>query len=178
MKIEVKIISETDMKKEPEGARRSIAVETHSRRGDMFNVDKTQDVMEGSSQTFNVPTGGRLIVTTPETDEEFVYDRDQAASIRASHQKNDEGRADAPAVDPKAPPRPQMRASEPATPSQTPPKPGEAGSGKPDPVTGKMHPSDVAKEQQSQPRPAGEKAPLPGSPVGSPPAGNEGKGNK
>ena len=67
MKIEVKIVSEVDAKKEPEGARRSVSVEVHSRRGDMFNVDRVEDVMEGSSKTITVPDGGRIMLTTPET---------------------------------------------------------------------------------------------------------------
>ncbi len=52
MKIEVKIVSEVDAKKEPEGARRSVSVEVHSRRGETFNVDLNTD----KSQM----TGGRV----------------------------------------------------------------------------------------------------------------------
>ena len=59
MKIEVNIVSEVDNKKNPEGARRSVALEVHSRRGEAFNVDKVEDVMEGSSKIITVPEGGR-----------------------------------------------------------------------------------------------------------------------
>jgi hypothetical protein len=47
------------------------------------------------------------------------------------------------------------------------------------PTPGAPNSTEAAKAAQADaPRPPGEKAPLPGSPVGSPPAGNEGKDNK
>lgn len=172
MQIEMRIVKDTnDNVKRPESERKSVSVETHSRRGDSFNVDKTDNVMEGDTVLFAVPNGGRLILTTPQEVNEVVYDRDQAAAVKTANQtggnvadKPPVTPSTAPAVTPVAPPRPTMTAAQPA------PQPSRLH--QPNPV-------EAAKAaQQTTPRPAGEKAPLPGSPVGSPPAGNEGKDNK
>ena len=192
MKIRVEIISETDDSKVPESARRTVDVQTHSRRGDMFNIDKSDSVIEGNDMVFNVPAGGRLVINTPQVREDLVYDRDQAASIRMSNQVNTEMRADAPnleqiAKDKQAEAdvakRQAEQAQKPVSPDKSAPAPTgtNTASGQPAPAgvkvdtQGRPNPTDMARVQQNAPRPAGEKAPLPGSPVGSPPAGNEGK---
>lgn len=94
MKIAVKIVSEVDVGENPSD-RRAIHIETHSRRNDSFNVQKVDDVMEGDEGVFLVPVGGRLVINTPQTNEEIVYDKEQGAAVRATLQNNDEGKADA-----------------------------------------------------------------------------------
>lgn len=185
MQIEVKIVGEPD--NVPASERKSITVETHARRGDMFNVLKNDGVMQGEATTFNVPSGGRLVITTPETHEALVYDRDQGATIRPSNQASPNASvADKPVTQggtytpPSVPPQAPNTAQPPIPPDTTPPPP-QRGAPASAPTTQQPPPSTAERQkaaQQSAPRPPGEKAPLPGSPVGSPPAGNEGKDNK
>lgn len=95
MKIKVEIISEADDARNPEGAKRDVKVETHAHRGDMFNVERVESVLEGNSMVFMVPSGGRLVITTPGGQDDFVYDREQGAAVRVSQQMNNDGKADA-----------------------------------------------------------------------------------
>lgn len=181
MQIEVKIVGE--QANVPASERKSVTVETHARRGDMFNILKNDGVMQGDAVTFTVPSGGRLVITTPETHEELVYDRDQSATIRPSNQTAPNAPvADRPVTQGGAAPAPAPPAggtAPPTNPAPTTPPPPQRGAPQSAPQTTtppRSNPTEAAKAaQQSAPRPAGEKAPLPGSPVGSPPAGNEGK---
>lgn len=168
MQIEVKIVKDTnDNVKRPESERKSISVETHSRRGDSFNVDKTDNVMEGDTVLFTVPNGGRLVLTTPQEVNEVIYDREQAAAVKTANQTGGNV-ADKPPVTP---------STAPAATLTTPPRPTMAAP-QPAPQPSRVHQPNPVEAQQTTPRPAGEKPPLSGSPVGSPPAGNEGKDNK
>jgi len=158
MKIEIKIVSAPNDRGDgkTEAQKRSVSIETHARRGEVFTNQKVDTLMEGDSNVFTIATGGRLMITTPQTDEEMGYDREQSAAVRGSFQKNDDGKADsaAPPVslrkDSVAPPvtsAPRPSSVAPAASVGTPaPKPGEAGSNKPAPMTGKMHPDDVAQQ--------------------------------
>ncbi len=173
MKIRVEIISEADVKAIGEGGKQTVHVATHSRRGDMFNVDKNETIMEGSDMVFSVPAGGRLVIETPQVREELVYDRDQAAAVRMSRQVNNEGRADQADLEQIAKDK-QAEADRAKRQAEEASKPKEAVA--PPPNGTKPNPTTVAAAQQNpNTRPAGERPPLPGSPVGSPPAGNEGK---
>jgi hypothetical protein len=216
MDIEVKIIGREDA---PDNDRRSVVVETHHKRGESYVVARADSVIENGEGRFRLPPGGRLIVTTPEGDDEIVYDAAQGAAVRRSAQRDPEsGKADSalepiedPAdtrpmgsgvrpgatVTPNQPPNtasgsiaaklgpgeektplvqaqphpsaPQMRAN--STPSRA-PTPAETPEQK-----AKRETEERAKAQQQtmQGRPPGETPPKPGSPVGSPPSGNEGK---
>lgn len=194
MEVKVEIIGKKDVK---ENERQSVTVETHRRRGDMFNVQKVDAVLENDSATFKLKGGDRLVITTPEGDEEIVYDRDQGAAVRVGSQENTEGRADVSDGSVKAKlgpgetatplgvrpptqtvtgtPAPQMRAAQsPQNPTGK-PNPGHT----PTPEEAKKKADEEAKakalSESGTGRPAGESPPLPGSPVGSPPHGNEGK---
>lgn len=79
----------------PPSERKNVNVEVHMKRGDTWNVVRTQQVLEGdTAKVWDIPPDGRLIITTPEAIEDMVYDRDQAASVRRSAQENVGGRAD------------------------------------------------------------------------------------
>lgn len=185
MQIEVKLVGEKNASPRD---RKSLAVETHMRRNDVFVVQKVDNVLEGDSVVFNVPAGGRLVVTTPEATEDLVYDRDQAAAVRPSAQRNDDSKADAPkGATPPSNPQPQVQTRQTMFNPNAPQQPAPSGlqprpqmRAEPTP----QHPSAPSKlekqkaAQQTAPRPAGESPPLPGSPVGSPPHGNGGKDNK
>lgn len=174
----------------PPADRKNIVVDVHARRGDTFHVLKSHSVLEGdAAQVFTVPAGGRLVVTTPEANEEVVYDRDQGAAVKTTAQANAGLRADRVSdnVRPQTPPPPQ---------GTVPPNPSRIQSGAPQqpqpriqtqqqPFTppgtqggtdaaAKAQADAKAAQQSGAGRPAGEKPPLPGSPVGSPPHGNEG----
>lgn len=91
MQVEVKVIkSDNDS---PDRAK-TLHVETHARRGENFNVEKIDNIDEGSTVTFNVPNGGRLVLNTPIVHNEPVLDREQMASIHTTQQENREARAD------------------------------------------------------------------------------------
>ena len=77
-------------------AGKTLMVETHHRRNDTFNVDRTDHIMSGESNVFDVPASGRLIVNMPTATEAAVYSREQAASISPSAQKNSDVEPDAP----------------------------------------------------------------------------------
>lgn len=192
MQIKVSIVKRDE--EVPDADRQAIHVETHARRGDSFSVQRVDTMLEGSDEAvFNVPSGGRIVINTPLTHEEMVYDRDQMASVRLSQQKNPGNMAADKAVG-TVPPgtvapmptplpgQPQPDASRPQgmAPAGTTPAPAPANaetSGrrfKPENVV------DTAKTQQqtSAGRPVGETPPAPGSSVGSPPSGNEGADKK
>ncbi len=173
--------------------RQSVAVETQARRNDVYTVQKVDNVMEGDLVTFKVPPGGRLIISAPaESKEDLVYDRDQAASVRQSQQKNDEGKADAPAGTVNTPLTPMPAMTEQQKREQLAKdaraeevKKAEAlrdAEAKKIEERGKEQVKAVeqakAQQQTMAGRPPGETPPKPGSPVGSPPSGNEGKDNK
>lgn len=196
----------------PPADRKNISVDVHTKRGDTFHVMRNHNLLEGdAAQVFSIPAGGRLVITTPEAQEEMVYDRDQGASVRRSSQANAGLRADRASdnirpVDtpPTTPPEyrraptlpPQGMAPLPNAPPTTPPpqgtsriqtaqqsqprvqtqqQPYQAPGGTPGDPAAKAAEAAKASQQGGTPRPAGEKPPLPGSPVGSPPDGNEGK---
>lgn len=93
MKIKLEVINPDE--KIPEKDRQSLTVETHGRRGDTFIVMSAKTIIEGSAaQEITIPTGGRLVITTPNNERELVIDREQNAVIRPANQQNDEGRAD------------------------------------------------------------------------------------
>ena len=95
MRIEVRIVPEEGRENVSERDRQVVHVETHTRRNDAFNVQKVDDIHEGHDLVqFAVPNGGRLVLNTPFTGGDVVYDPEQAAAIRSSQQQNDEGRAD------------------------------------------------------------------------------------
>lgn len=182
----------------PERDRQSVTVETHHKRGDVYNVAKVDTMFEGDTVVFRVPGGGRLMLVTPEGENEVVYDPAQGAAVRRSSQQNEQGVADdprtgdqrpatpigarpvatgpdgsiktvsQPATDPN---RPQMR----ATTSQKPNEPNKFMSAA-DRAKAEAEAKAKAQQESGAGRPAGENPPKPGSPVGSPPDGNEGKG--
>lgn len=82
MRVEVKVIREADN----DVQRQSASIETHTKRGDAFNIHSAKDVVEGETQTFSIPPGGRIVINTPLAIEKPVYDRDQAAAVYASQQ--------------------------------------------------------------------------------------------
>lgn len=169
MKVRVEIISEQDVKTQPESARQSVHVAAHSRRGDGFNIDNNDTVMEGSDMVFHVPAGGRLVIDTPQVREELVYDRDQAASVRMSQQLNSEGRPDTADLDQVAKDK-QNEADRAKQQAEDAKQRQEANKAPPPPNN--TNPTAAAQQQRTtEVRPAGEKPPLPGSPVGSPPSG-------
>lgn len=201
MQIELKIIGTTDPNvKTPDSERKSISVETHARRGETFTIQKVDTIMEGEEKatTFNIPTGGRLVVTTPLTTEEIVYDPVQGAAIRKSAQVNQGAVADqSTGTMPPLPNAQNTSQPRPLAPDTPPPPTGTdrasgitRGSVTPgQPVKGPEPSPDAAKKAEEQRaaqtsqtsgagRPAGETPPRPGSPVGSPPSGNEGEDNK
>lgn len=185
----------------PPADRKNITVDVHAKRGDTFHVMRNHNLLEGdAAQVFSIPAGGRLVITTPEAQEEMVYDRDQGASVRRSSQANaglradrasdnirpvdtppPQGMAPPPNVPPPTTPPPQgtsrIQTAQPSQPRvQTQQQPYRAPDGGVvgDPAA-KAAEAARASQQGGTPRPAGEKPPLPGSPVGSPPDGNEGK---
>lgn len=126
MKIQVKVILEND--DIPETKRQSVSIETHGRRGDTFVVMKNKDIIEGSMEdVYDVPVGGRLVITTPNIEREMVMDEDQNAVVRKDAQVQDENRADKPVVTPPPPqhtlpplnPSPQNLTSTPPNPAST-----------------------------------------------------------
>lgn len=173
MQIEVRIVGPDQ--NVPQSERKSVSIETHVRRGDAFNIQKVDTVIEGDKPvTFTVPEGGRLILTTPQTHETMVYDRDQSASVMPSRQSAPTTVvADKPIV----PPPPPQNTAQPRVQTAQQPQPTVPTA---QPRPGQPNPTEATKaaQQTAAGRPAGEKPPLPGSPVGSPPAGNEGKDNK
>lgn len=100
MKIEVRLVPEPGQEKLPTRDQQHLSVEVHDRRGDAFTVMTTHTVMADADKAteFTIPVGGRLVLTNPQTHEELVYDRDQAAAIRGSTQAVPH-RADAPVAD-------------------------------------------------------------------------------
>lgn len=219
MDIEVKIVGREGI---PQNERKDIQVEHHAKRGDVYNVMKIDTMLEGDTVTFRVPDGGRLMITTPEGDNEIVYDAAQGAAVRRGSQENDEGKADDPRTGaqrgPSAKPMteaeaaaerrrlsqqgaaggtikadlgqgrqgvmqstpvdlnaPQMGASHTTT---QPPTEAKKYGTSPTPEEAKAKAEAEAKaksmQQSGAGRPAGEKPPAAGSPVGSPPSGNEG----
>lgn len=218
MDVEIKIIGREDV---AQNDRQAITVETHGRRGDMYNVLKVDQVLEGDTVRFRVPGGGRLMFTMPEAENEIVYDSAQGAAIRRSQQNDPEsGKADDPrlegsGVEPREPagrvgvrpqePGPmtsgsiaargepggvrplQQQQPPPGSPSMKAPAPNPnpkpsdvqrfGNTPSPEEAKKKAEAEAAAKQQQqtSQGRPPGETPPLPGSTVGSPPNGNEGK---
>lgn len=94
MKLEIKIVEEDDRKALLPKDRRVVHIETHTRRNDAFNVQRIDDLIEGSDPIIlSMPNGGRLVLNAPQIDE-VVYDPDQAAAVRPMQQRNDQGRAD------------------------------------------------------------------------------------
>lgn len=186
MEIKVELVGDKNV---ASSEKKSLNVETHLRRNDTFVIQKVDTVLQGESVSFTVPAGARLVVSTPEATEDMVYDREQGAAIRPSAQKNDEGKADAakPAPSPTPqqrvvqnpqPPQPQVPTRQgPATPP--PPRPQAPVP----PVTPRTPaaqttapaPKPDASVGGAATRPPGEHPPLPGSPAGAPPAGNEGR---
>lgn len=160
MEVEIKISGREDVK---DSERQSINVETHALRGDIYNVMKVDTMMENDTATFKVPAGGRLMIQLPEGESEVVYDAAQGAAVRRGSQRNDEGVADAPeeTLSMKAPDRPIGRV-------HTPPQ------SLADKAKAEAEAKAKAQQQSGSGRPAGETPPKPGSPVGSPPSGNEG----
>ncbi len=120
MQIQIQVIKrEGDV---PDSGRQAIHVETHERRGDIFTIQKLDTILEGDDVvTFTIPSGGRLVINTPLTHEEVVYDRDQAAAVRPSQQMGLEG-ADRP--QPPAPrvPVPDVEQPPEATTEEPPPE--------------------------------------------------------
>src|SRR6266403_617979 len=98
--------------------REAIHVETHEKRGDTFAVVRTDTFLEeDDAPVLTVPLGGRLVINTPLTHEEVVYDRDQAAAVRPSQQTHPKHRmADKPVV------TSHPEADEPSAPSLPPPE--------------------------------------------------------
>src|SRR6266403_4546649 len=115
MQIRVEIVAQDESA--PEAERQTIHVETHERRGDTFAVVRTDTFLEGNdAPVLTVPSGGRLVINTPLTHEEVVYDRDQAAAVRPSQQTHPKHRmADKPVV------TSHPEADEPSAPSLPPP---------------------------------------------------------
>jgi hypothetical protein len=64
----------------------TISVETHTRRGDAFNIHRATSSIPGEPQTVDVPPGGRIVINTPMSTEQPVYDREQGAAVMASNQ--------------------------------------------------------------------------------------------
>lgn len=177
MKIEVRIIRDDETQPLQKGQERVIHVETHAKRNDSFTIQRVDDVVEtgDGKATFTVPNGGRLVINTPLTHEEVVYDPNQAAAIRPSQQRLEPDRADPPVQGTDTRTRvgdtkPDASAIEKAEAQRKAQDAVAKGAS-----TGQVNPTAAAQAQQNAPRPPGEKAPLPGSPVGSPPHGNEGK---
>jgi hypothetical protein len=171
MQIKVEIVGEPD--NVPSSERKSITVETHARRGDTFNILKSDAVLQNTPTVFTVPSGGRLVLTTPEGHEQVVMDNSQSAAIRPAAQDEPTNVTGAD--------KPKGAVGNPAaaggTDTSTPRGVPQAAPQNTAPAN--KNATEAAKAAaQTAPRPAGEKAPLPGSPVGSPPAGNEGKDNK
>ncbi|SRR6266404_7476991 len=127
MQIRVEIVPQDEGASETE--RQTIHVETHERRGDTFAVVRTDTFLEGNdAPVLTVPSGGRLVINTPLTHEEVVYDRDQAAAVRPSQQAHPKHRmADKPVEAVHSEPE-KLPVSEPGTetPSATDP-PGASG---------------------------------------------------
>ena len=129
MRIEVRIVPDEGRDNVAEKDRQVVHVETHARRNDAFNIQKVDDIHEGHDAVqFTVPNGGRLVINTPFTGGDVVYDPEQAAAVRPSQQQNDEGRADkvSPTPTPTSKPlgtaHPAPSPSKPNTPAQTPPQ--------------------------------------------------------
>lgn len=121
MKIRIEVVNENE--KIPETDRQSAMIELHNRKGDVFNVLRTTDIIEGSeSQTFDIPVGGRLVITTPNVEREIVMDTDQNAAVKKAAQTNNNDVADAPKTDaneaPKAPPPSQTQNPQPRVQTQ------------------------------------------------------------
>lgn len=181
--MQVKIAIEPLNEKLPPSEHKSVQIETHTRRGDAFNIQKVDSVLcDGKEVTFNLPDGARLLISTPQATEELVYDKAQGAAIRASAQLNKGGeRADIAGVDKQlnAPPQDNNKPAAPSTPPQQrtgtqgldtrTPAEKQAQGGQPTQIT---PPGQGQSAQgQSAPNPPGT---TPATPAGSPPAG-EGK---
>ncbi len=116
MQIKVEIVARDG--EVPDAEREAIQVETHARRGDTFAVLRTDTFLGGAdAAVLSVPPGGRLVINTPLSHEEAVYDRDQAAAVRPSQQAHPKHRmADKPVV------TSHPEADEPSAPSLPPPE--------------------------------------------------------
>lgn len=64
----------------------SASIETQHKRGDTFTIHRAEQIMNGDSQTFTVPSSGRLVINMPTATEKPVYDRVQGAAVLASAQ--------------------------------------------------------------------------------------------
>lgn len=180
MELKIEYVGRESMDKSD---RRSATVETHVMRGDTWNIQKSDTLIENDSAVFRVKSGDRVVVTFPPEENEAVYDAAQGAAVRRGAQEDNKEKADLPAgaIIPSAPkevPPPTNTApfGQPASLGQQ-HKPGQT-------ISPEMQKAAQAKaeaeahakaaQQSGAGRPPGEKPPLPGSPVGSPPAGNEG----
>lgn len=166
MDIEVKIVARDNI---PANDRKSLVVETHHPRGDGFNVAKVDQALEGDTVVFRIPVGGRLLFTSPEGEDDVVYDPAQGAAVRRSQQNNAAGVADDAKVvhgtgDPTAPGAREMTAEEKqragirpnarATTTEPVQNPTKLGiDGKPLPQDQQGQPTLQAQSTQTQPQP-------------------------
>ena len=91
MDLKIEVVKRNDV---ADNERQDVTIETHMKRGDVYNVAKVDTVREGDSVVFRVPGGGRLMIGVPEGENEIVYDAAQGAAIRRSAQQNEAGKAD------------------------------------------------------------------------------------
>lgn len=82
--------------KEESESELSALVETQHRRGDTFSIHRGEHLMNGDIATYTLPASGRLVINMPTSTEKPIYDRDQAAAIMPSAQRQGDEGADRP----------------------------------------------------------------------------------
>lgn len=91
MRVKVEFIKE-DSEKEL-----SALVETQHKRGDStFTIHRGEQLINGDTATYTLPPSGRLVINMPTATEKPIYDRDQAAAVLSSAQRQGGEGADRP----------------------------------------------------------------------------------